>query len=112
MHLPADPGTGLVQIHHVRAVSQLFAGHRFAVELGGHLGEDDVLVELVGFADEDAAGLGEPFEDERSGHDREAGKVIGEVIFGEAEAFHGRGRPPRLERREPIDPSPPHKLPI
>ena len=88
----ADAGPVSFRSTIVGGVRELLAGHRLAVELRGHLREDDVLFVLVGFADEDAAGLGESFKDQRGGHHREAGEVIREVIFGEAEVLDGDGR--------------------
>ena len=59
-------------------------------------------------ADEDAARLGQSFEDERRGHDGEAGEVVREVVFGKAKVLDRDRRLARLEGDEPVDPDPAH----
>ncbi len=90
---------------------QLFPGQHLAVEHHlRHLRQNDLLLEVVGVADEDTAGLGKPFEDQRRRHHRITGEVVGEMILGQAQVFHGAGGNPVLQIQESVDPDPAHRI--
>ena len=90
---------------------ELFPGQGLAPEAGpGDLGEHDLLPEVVGLAHEDAAGLGQPFQQERRGHDRVTGEVVGEVVLRQAQVLDGPGLPPAVELQESVDPEPTHGM--
>src|SRR5262249_49953382 len=70
-HRPAD----VANLLEGGRVGQGLTGPGLAVEDGlWHLGQDDVLLELVSLPDEDAAGLGQPLQDEGGRHDRVPGE--------------------------------------
>src|SRR3712207_8884582 len=54
------------QVEHIDLVDELLAGEHIAVEAGvGHLGQDHFLAEVVGLSHQDAARLGQPFQQDR-----------------------------------------------
>ena len=77
------------QVLQLDFVDELVAGHRLAVEHGlGDLGQHHLLAELVRLADQNAAGLGQAFQNKRPRHDRPAGEMVGEVFLGVAQVLH------------------------
>ena len=99
-------GAKVQQLH---VVHQLLARQDVAAEPGpGNLGQDDLLAKVVRLADQDAAGLRQPFEDERRRHHRVARKVLGKIVFGQAQVLDGPSRLPAGELQETVDPDPAH----
>lgn len=73
-----------------------------------NLCEHDNVLEVPGLAQQDAARLRHPLEDQRARHDRESRKVVVQVLFSERDILDRLGRPTTLEFDEPVDPEPTH----
>src|SRR5262249_38531422 len=74
-------------------IDQFFSAQPLAVEASSRdLRQDALLTEVVGLADQNAAGLRQSLQDQRARHDRVTGKVLGEVVFRQAQVLHGAGR--------------------
>src|SRR5262245_129941 len=104
-----DRGALRTEDQHLDRVGQLFAGEDLPMKAGRRdLRQDHLLAEVIRLTNQDPAGLGQALQNERAGHDRVAGKVVGEVIFRQAQVLHRPGRLAAVELRESVDPDPSH----
>src|SRR5208337_1396555 len=65
----------------------------------GNFGEHDLLGEPTRFSDQDPSGLGQPFDDQRGGHDRIAGEMIVQMLLSQCEVLDRRANWPLRNSR-------------
>ena len=109
----ADHAAFVAGVEEFTGINDLIAGLGPAVE--GHLrnlGEDDHMLEAVGFTEQDAAGLGHALDHQRAGHDREAGVMVVEMLLGQRHVLHGLGGLAAVEFDKTVDPEPAHEREI
>src|SRR5271157_5333986 len=91
-------------------VDQLVTGAGHAQEISsGNLGEDDLLGEPTRFSDQDPSGLGQPFDDQRGGHDRIAGEMIVQMLLSQCEVLDRPRELAAAKFQELVDPDPTHR---
>jgi len=73
-----------------------------------HFGQNDDVLEIVDFAQEDPPGLGHAFDHERSRHHRKPRKMIVEVFFRQGDVLDRLGANTAFELHESINPNPTH----
>jgi len=106
----AYDGTAVPQRFDCRTINQKIArnGFRLVKENFGNLGQHDFRLVASRFADEQAAGLRQTFDDERTRHDGMVLEMIVHVIFGKRNRFNRFRSFMAFKNRKPIDPIPVH----
>ncbi len=99
----------LAEVGQGHLVDQLVAGAGHPEELGPRdLGQYDLLDETTRFANQDAPGLRQTFDDQRRGHHGIARVMVVEVFFGQRQIFDRPSELPAPELQKFVDPDPAH----
>src|SRR5262245_12196789 len=108
--LGVDTSSFGLQIGQGHLVNKLISGASDSVEIGTRdLGEDDLLGKTPRFTDQYSARLGQPLDDQRSGHDGKAGEVIVKMLLRERQILDRPRELPTAELDQFVDPNPTHR---